>query len=157
MNFKRVIHMYYSVGSTFGASSSFRRVRTHRKRPKSRKGPHTHSSATRARASLASLIGKRLSGTIQQTGPHFVAVIVDHIDGMSPKTMRTQLTHMAQKYIRDKHIDWNVSQPRSWMDIKLPHSTPEARSTRRKIVGPNVSLNIKHIYRTLVNEWYSRF
>jgi len=91
-------------------------------------------SSIKSPASLESLVGGRVTGTVAQTGPAFFALLVDRIDGVAPETMGVDLVQMAKRFLRERHVAWNVRTPRSWsIDV-----TP----TRQ--LGPHVSLHSLH-------------
>ena len=85
--------------------------------------------------SLDDLIGGHVVGTIAQTGPDYVALLVQHIDGIPSTSMETELVRMAKTYLADRHVSWKVDAPRSWTLPISPH----------RQLGPHVSLHRSHL------------
>ena len=86
---------------------------------------------------LDSLVGGTVSGVVTRTGPHFVALLVDRVDGLSGSraALGRQLISLARDSARRKGLGWTVDAPRSW-DIPLGAG---------REVGPHVSLHAKHV------------
>lgn len=86
---------------------------------------------------LQQLVGGTVSGIVAQTGPHYVALLIDRVDGIpgSVNTIGTKLVQMAREHLRKRNISWNVNIPRSWDILVTP--------TRE--LGPHVSLHVKHM------------
>jgi len=86
---------------------------------------------------LQKLVGGTVSGIVAQTGPHYVALLIDRVDGIpgSVKTIGTKLFQMAREYLRTQNVPWKVNIPRAW-DIPV---------TPTRELGPHVSLHDKHM------------
>jgi hypothetical protein len=99
---------------------------------------HPSPSAPSASApTLDSLVGGTVSGVVTRTGPHFVALLVDRVDGLagSRAALGKKLVSLARDSARRKGLGWKVATPRSW-DIPLGAG---------REVGPHVSLHAKHL------------
>ncbi len=84
--------------------------------------------------SLEDLVGKRVSGTVAQTGPNYFALLVEQIEGITSSSLGTQLVQMARQYLKDRNMTWNVNTPRSWT---IPVSP-------QRQLGPHISLSSSH-------------
>lgn len=76
--------------------------------------------------SLDDLLGGHVVGTIAQTGPDYVALLVEQ---------ETELVRMAKTYLADRHVSWKVDAPRSWTLPISPY----------RQLGPHVSLHRSHL------------
>ena len=86
-------------------------------------------------SSLEDLVGKRVSGTVAQTGPNYFALLVEHIESIPSSSLGTQLVQMARQYLKDRNVTWKVNTPRSWT---IPVSP-------QRQLGPHVSLSSIHL------------
>lgn len=103
-----------------------------RKSPKN--SPITSAQNAQSKFSLEHLVGNKVTGVVAQTGPNFVALLVDDIEGISSCSMNTTLVKTARRYLKDRQVPWEVSTPRSWTI---------AVSASRDL-GPHVSLSSWH-------------
>lgn len=85
-------------------------------------------------STLTSLVGRRVSGVITKTGPDYVALVVDKIEGMRPSSFPNELVRLSQKHLQKKNIPWKVTTPRSWT-LPISHT---------RVLGPHVSLHSVH-------------
>jgi hypothetical protein len=106
------------------------------KKASPKKGPPSPKTATHP-LSLEDLVGKRVTGTVAQTGPHYFALLVDRIEGLSASSaasLGVQLVRMARQYLSRKGVPWSVATPRSWSIPVHP----------QRELGPHVSLSDLH-------------
>ena len=84
--------------------------------------------------SLDHLIGKRIVGTVARTGPNYIALLVERIEGLPSSSFDIILVQMAKQYLKTKRVNWKVTTPRSWT-LPISHN---------RQLGPHVSLHSVH-------------
>lgn len=137
---------YYSKGRFLrvrnAVTGRLNKCRVVDKRPTA--SPPTAASPTAAAPhnpikTLGDLVGKRVSGVVARTGPAYVSLLVDRVEGLghchTSEALGFELFTLAHKYLAAHHISWNVHMPRSWT---LP-------ATPYRDLGPHVSLHEQHM------------